>query len=139
MPFAANPKDARALEVEDAQPASLTELIESKFKNLSLLTSYTKQNLQDKADMRDQVDDGELSRKPVGAAPSQKRELASSNGDEHLRASDLSASTSNQKDEEESDGDDSGTSSPGAGADGSTSLRALSLFRGWTQKITENL
>lgn len=127
------------MDVEDAQPASLTELIESKFKNLSLLTSYTKQNLQDKADMREQVDESELTRKSVGAAPSQTREAASSNGDENLRASDLSASTSNQKDEEESDDDESGASSPKANAEGATSFRALSLFRGWTQKITENL
>ena len=91
MPF--SPTAARVSDAEDAQPASLSELIESKFKTFSMLASYTKQNAPDKADARHQADEGEAARKSIGAAPGQRKDAASSNEGENLRASDLSAST----------------------------------------------
>ena len=59
---------AVSVEVSEVdQTTSLSEVIESKFKNLTILTSYTKNNPQGKADLKDEVDSGQGSRKTVGA------------------------------------------------------------------------
>lgn len=133
-------KPVRTVEVMDAErSASLSEVIESKFKNLTILTSLTNRNGSLKADSKEEVDKSEQSRKALGVEILQEKAAADAGDDEGPKASLLSASspsfsasaTPTQKDEQ---GSEVLPTSPQG-----RSFRPLSLFRGWARGLTENL
>ena len=78
---------------EAEQSASLSEVIESKFKNLTILTSSTKNNLLDKADLKEELEKRGTARKSQGAELLRDKAIVDAGHEEGRKTSALSASS----------------------------------------------